>query len=124
MRKLFFLSNCEWLGISLSNEVILHLNRESKKEIEEAHKFIRGQTGRKGRNKVRFAHQQEVKLFCMKHAEAHAEIYQDLKPIDIIEMLEVGDSALDILTLHDWKGKNCVRSFIKVFTEFFLPKRS
>jgi hypothetical protein len=122
--KTLFLSNCEWLGISLSNEVILHLNRESKKEIEEAHKFIRAQTGKKGKKKIRFALDQEVQLFCERHAEAHAEIYQDLKPIDIVRMLEIGDSALDSLTLHDWKGKNCVRSFIKVFTEFFLPKRS
>lgn len=120
--KTLFLSNCEFFGISLSDDVILHLNKETKKDLEKCQSFIEEEVGRKGRNKIRFSIRKDIRVWARELENASQEIYQGLKPIEIIEMMEEG--SLDILALHDWKYKNCVRGFVKLFMEKFFPKAS
>jgi hypothetical protein len=118
--KTLFLSNCEFFGIVLSPDVILRLNTETKKELQECSDYITRSTGRKGANKMRFSLKKDVRLFCREHEAAHSELYHDIKPLEIVEMLEEG--VIDALTLHDWRSKNAVKSFTKLFLEKFLAR--
>lgn len=116
--KSLFLSNCEFLGIKLSDDVILHLNKETKKKILECAEHIAEVSGRKGRNKMRFSLKKEVSKWCRSLEQGMSEIYEALKPIEIVQMLEEG--SIDELVLHDFRYKNCVNHFINLFREKFL----
>lgn len=120
--KEIFLSNCEFFGIQLSSEVILHLNKKTKEELSECQEFIEKQAGKKGKKKVRFSLKKDVQNWCYQIQGASKELYDGLKPLEILQMLEAG--SLDILAIHDFRGKNCVRSFLRLFMEKFLQKSS
>lgn len=126
--KIIFLSNCEWFNLKLSDDVILHLNQKVRKDIEECHQFIRAQTGKKGQKKLRFSSSgdsHEIPRWCTVLYEQDKEVYDSaIKPTEILNYLEIGGSLLDILTIHDFKGKNVVTNFIRLFKEKFLSRAS
>ena len=122
--KELFLSNCEFFDIKLSDQVILHLCTESRKELEECVKHIADKVKhRQRKSKVSFQLDKKVLAFCIEKQDAVAEIYSDIKPIEIIQRLEAAVSNpkhLEALLIHDWRGKNCVMSFVKDFMKLFL----
>lgn len=117
--KEIFLSNVEFLGIKLSNEVILHLNQQTRKELLECRDFIKSKTGSKGKKKLRFMNDPEIEQWCAEVEASSLELYDSIKPGDILRKLEAG--CIDILTLWDFKGKNVVRSLLKQFKQKFFP---
>lgn len=117
--KELFLSNCEFFGISLDESVILHLSGESEKKITECCEFVERQAGKKGKDKVRFSLRKDVRRFCSKVEGALKCLYSEIKPIEIIEKLELGE--VKELVLWDWKSKNAVLPFIDSFMKEFFP---
>lgn len=122
--KELFLSNCEFFDIKLSDQVILHLCSEARKELEDCVKHIGEKLKhRQKKSKVSFQLDKKVQMFCLDHEESLSEIYSDIKPLEIIQRLEAAVSNpkhLEALLIHDWKGKNCVMGFVKSFLKFFL----
>lgn len=119
--KTLFLANCEFFGIKLSDAMILHLSSNLKKDIQECSDFIQRETGKKGKTKMRYINNKAVVEWCSDQEKAFIDSGSDIKPLDIIKLLEVGNKALDQLVLHDFKSKNLVMPLIKKFLQFFLP---
>lgn len=122
--KELFLSNCEFFDIKLSDQVILHLCSEARKDLEECVKHIGEKLKHRAKkSKVSFQLDKKVQMFCLDHEESLSQIYSDIKPLEIIQRLEASvtnPKHLEALLIHDWKGKNCVMSFVKDFLKFFL----
>lgn len=118
--KQIFLSNCEFLGIKLEDSVIIHLSKTLKDEITECSEYVQKKAGKKGKEKLRFINLREVQEFASEQEVAFSEHGSDVKPLDIIRMLELGGKCIDTLVLHDFKSKNVVLPFIKAFMSKFL----
>jgi hypothetical protein len=118
--KELFLSNCEFFNITLTDDVILHLSSECVKKVSECVDFVKKEAGKKGEEKLRFCLRKDVAKFCSETEKAFKDIYSDIKPIEIVQKLELGE--VKDLVLHDWRSKNAVIPFINKFIKFFLPE--
>ena len=124
--KQLFLKNCERLEIKLSDELILHLSSKLKSEIEECTEYVAKKAGRKGKGenaKMRFVNLKEVQEFCAESDGLFDDHGSDIRPLDVIRLLEVGTKkAIDQLVLKDFKSNNIIRPFITKFMSFFLAE--
>ena len=119
-RKQVFLSNIEWLDIKLSDDVILHLCQNTKKDLQECADFVTKQAGKKGEKKLRFCLRRDVAEFAESFSDMFRAEIADIQPIDIIRYLEMG--LVDKLTILDFKSKNLIGPMINKFMEIFLSK--
>lgn len=112
-----FLSNIQFFQIPICREVILHLSSEQVKEVEEAASYVRRHSAKK---KCTFTQRREVRDFCRSAETAFKELYADIRPLEIVEMLDEG--RVEDLVVHDFKSKNCVMNFVKSFLKKFLTR--
>lgn len=120
--KELFLANANYLGIEISEDVILHLNTETAKQLELCAKYIASETGKKGRKKIRFCNLKHVQAWCYDLQKKFSHLYNSITPLEILRLLELGE--IRDLILLDFRGKNVVGSFIKAFSKFFLSPSS
>lgn len=110
-----FLSNLNFFEIPISPEVILHLSQPQIKEVRQASEYVRRHSAKK---KCTFTQRRAVRDFCRDAEKAFCSLYNDIKPLDIVEMLDEG--RVEDLVIHDFKGKNVVMTFVKSFLKKFL----
>lgn len=122
--KTMFLSNCEFFEIKLTDDMILHLSSNLRKDIQDCSEFIQEKAGRKGKEKLRFINRRDVQEWLANKEKAFIESESDVKPLDVIRLLELGGKSLDQLVIHDFKSKNLVFPLIKDFMKSFLERGS
>jgi len=114
--KQTFLCNAEFLGVELSDAMILHLSSQLRQEVKESSEAIRKKLGYKVVDKNRVAGDQRLVTFAAKHARAFREACASVPPLEILMNLATGESQLlDEIVIEDFKSKNLISSFIKSF---------
>ena len=114
--KQTFLCNLEFLDITISNELILHLCSSLKKEVLESSDLVQKHIGSKGKKKIRVDQDREIATFTASYDAAFRQAGADITPNEIIRYLSIGtESLLDQIVVSDFKSKNLISSFIKSF---------
>lgn len=119
--KMIFLSNIEFLEIPIGNDLILHLSKTLRDEVQQASDYIRGKAGSKGKTKMRYCNLRESEIFCAEYDDVFRSHGANVTPMEILRYLEAGTSALlDKVVLIDFQSTNCVMGFVRAFLKRFL----
>lgn len=117
-----FLAACEFLDIHLTDDLILHLSKALRDEVQSCSDFIQSRIGTKGKEKIRYTHRREVAEFCAQNFDALFRQHgSEVRPIEVISYLEIGTKdLLDTIVTLDFKTKNLILPLIRKFSESFL----
>lgn len=118
--KQTFLHNANWLEVQLSDQTILHLSKQLKKDVQEAASIVKQIEGSKGRDKARILYSKPVLEFVSQFDDRFRELQADITPQEVLSYLSIAsESFIDKIVLNDFKSNNEIMKFIRSFIQKF-----